>query len=78
MKQMGIIDDARMIRAAVDDVYHLWSNDCRYASESRLRAELIRRQLHQHIKGDVCKGCALKMLNAARLFLDRGVILWKL
>ena len=40
----------------MNDVYNLWANDYRYASEARLRSELTARKLYCGVKGDVLKG----------------------
>lgn len=68
---------AHNLRAAVDEIYSLWANDFRYASESRLRAELIRMKRHHRAKGDVLKASARQLTNAARKFIDRGILLWQ-
>lgn len=63
-------------RAAVNDVYNLWSNAFRHASEEWMRAYLKSRNQHRGIRGDYLKANALKSLNSARKFIDMGVQQW--
>jgi len=82
MVAKGVSHDRAMqytqdIRAAASEVYNLWANDYRYASESRLKSELNRMKQYDHAKGDVLKASALRLLNAAQALTDRGTELWK-
>ncbi len=67
---------SRRFVAWMNDVYNLWANDYRYASEARLRSELTARKLYCGVKGDVLKGCAYRLLNAAEKLIERGVVIW--
>jgi HEPN domain len=69
----GLIKD---LRGAVNDVYSLWANDFRYASEARLRAHLKRVRPVRKTKGDRLKAEARRQYNAASKFINRGVLLW--
>src|SRR5262249_23732459 len=62
------------LRTAVNDVYSLWHNNYRYASEERLLAHLKRMKLYQGTKGNLLKAKSLQLLRAAKLFVDRGVL----
>jgi HEPN domain-containing protein len=65
------------LRAAVNDVAILWTNNLRFASEARLRAFLVSIDRHLGKKGDPCKANALDLVNAAQKIIDRGTLLWK-
>ncbi len=64
------------LQAAVNDVYVLWHNTYRYASENRLLAHLKRLKLYRGIKGDPLKAKALYLLKAADLFITKGILQW--
>jgi len=49
------------------------SNDHRYASESRLKAELRRKKLHRSVKGDFLKYNAQRPIEAVRRIVDEEV-----
>lgn len=75
--QIGIY--RRTLQAAMIDISILWSNDYRYASEDRLRAHLRKKVgLRTGIKGDILKANAVRLLNAAQTFVDKGSRLWNL
>jgi len=67
----------REFQADLNDIYDLWSNDYRYASETRLRSHLKSQGLTRGIKGDVLKAKALALLTASQRFMDKGVLQWK-
>jgi hypothetical protein len=68
---------ARELRAAVNEIALLWSNDYRYASESRLRSHLQKEaRLRSGVRGDLLKANAQRLLNAAQTFIDKGYLLW--
>jgi hypothetical protein len=71
-----ITNHVKSLRAAVDDVYLLWHNNYRYASEERLLAHLKRMRLYQKVKGDLLKAKALQLFNAASVFITRGILQW--
>lgn len=80
-KAKGLSDDDMdqhmlALRTAVNDVYILWHNNYRYASEARLLAHLKKMKLYQSVKGDLLKAKALQILKAAQLFIDKGVLQW--
>jgi HEPN domain-containing protein len=69
----------RLSQAVVVDITtiaHTWSNDVRYASESRLRAELRRKDLHRGVKGDFLRFNAQRLVEAARRIVDEGDEKW--
>lgn len=66
----------RGLQAAAETVHHLWANDYRFASESRMRAHLKRLQLGRRIKGDVLKANAKRLLDASTSFINKGVLSW--
>jgi hypothetical protein len=67
----------RQLHADLNDVYELWSNDYRYASETRLRSHLKSREPTRGIKGDILKARTLALLTASQRFMDKGVLQWK-
>ena len=61
----------------MSDIYILWSNDYRYASEDRLRTHLKKDiRLRSGIKGDILKAQARRLIAAARKFIDKGSLRW--
>jgi hypothetical protein len=64
------------LRISVNDVYLIWANDYRYASEKRLRSHLLEKKIVLKAKGELLKAIALRMLTAAEKFITRGVLLW--
>jgi hypothetical protein len=67
---------AQDISAWMSDVYNLWANDYRYASEDRLRSELTSRRKIHGVKGDVLKAGACRLLNSAEMLIERGAVIW--
>lgn len=67
---------ALALRAAMNDVFVLWHNSLRFASEASLKAFLRRIDRLQGVKGDPLKKNAAELLNAAQTVVDRGVALW--
>ena len=81
-KKLGLSEDQiqahhKRLWSAVNDVFILWRNNYRYASEARLRAHLKKEKHYQRVKGDVLKAKALDLLKAAQRFIDNGVIQWR-
>jgi hypothetical protein len=64
------------LQASLNEVYNLWANDYRFASEARLRANLKQRKLDRGVKGDFVKAKTLSLLSSAQRFLDRGTFQW--
>jgi hypothetical protein len=62
---------------SVNDVYVLWHNNYRFASEARLLAQLKKKKLYQRAKGDLLKAKTYDLLKAAQRFIDKGVIQWR-
>jgi hypothetical protein len=60
----------------ITTIAHIWSHDLRYASESRLRADLRRKNLHRGVKGDFLKFNAQRLVGAARRIVAEGVERW--
>lgn len=63
--------------SSVNDVFVLWHNNYRFASESRLLAHLKRMKLYRGVKGDLLKAKAHDLLKAAQRFIDKGVVQWR-
>jgi HEPN domain-containing protein len=74
--ESGISRIDRELGADINTVDQVWSNDLRYASVSRLRAEPRRKKLHQGVKGDFLKFNAQQVVEAARRIVDEGVKRW--
>jgi hypothetical protein len=66
----------RRIGVNLGTIVQIWSNDHRYASQGRLRAELRRRGLHRGVKGDFLKYNAQRLIETARRIVDEGVERW--
>lgn len=67
------------LHSVINDVYRLWSNDYRFASEDRLRTYL-RKNLdrRRQVKGDLAKAFAFRLVNAAQKFVTKGQLLWEI
>jgi hypothetical protein len=63
--------------SSVNDVFILWRNNFRFASEARLVAHLKKMKLYQGAKGDLLKAKAYDLLKAAQAFIDKGVLQWR-
>ena len=68
----------RTLKVAVNEIFGLWANNYRFASEDRLRSDLKKITGYQKIKGDYLKEQARLFLNSAQRFLDMGVVQWQL
>ncbi|HZW33003.1 MAG TPA: HEPN domain-containing protein [Isosphaeraceae bacterium] len=66
----------RALGADIHDVGQIWSDDLRYASESRLRTHLRQMNLHRGVKGDFLKFNAQRLVEAARRIVAEGVERW--
>jgi len=71
-----IIRHTRTMRVAVNHVYMIWHNNYRFASEQRLLAHVKKMKLYRGLKGDILKANALHLIDAARVFIDKGVLQW--
>jgi hypothetical protein len=72
-----IEDHWRTLQLAGNEVFRLWANNYRFASEVRLRSHLKQITGYQkRIKGDYLKELARKFLASAQRFVDKGVLLW--
>jgi len=60
------------LQVAADQIFRLWANNYRFASEERLRVHLKRITGYQKIKGDYLKEQARQFLNSAQRFMDKG------
>jgi len=82
LKAKGLTDQQieeheKALRSAVNDVFILWGNNYRFASEARLLAHLKKMKLYQGTKGNLLKAKAYDLLKAAQRFLDKGVFQWQ-
>jgi len=66
----------RMLQVAVNEIFRLWANNYRFASEERLRSHLKKITGYQKIKGDYLKEQARQFLSSAQKFIDKGVVQW--
>lgn len=71
-----ILRSSREFRAAMNEIIILWHNNLRFASEARLRAHLAGVNRVQGIKGDPLKKNASDLLDAAKLIVNKGMVLW--
>jgi HEPN domain-containing protein len=81
LKAKGLTDQQieehqRVLWASVNEVYILWRNNYRFASEARLLSHVKRMRLYEGIKGDILKAKAYDLLKAAQRFIDKGVLQW--
>ncbi len=72
-----IEEHLRTLRAAVNDIYRLWSNSYRFSSEERLRSHLKKVTSYRKIKGDYLRVQARTLLNSAQRFIEKGVVQWQ-
>jgi HEPN domain-containing protein len=82
LKEKGLTDEQidaheKALWASVNDVFILWRNTYRFASEARLLAHLKKMQLYEGVKGDPLKANARRLLNASQQFVDKGVLQWR-
>jgi len=73
-----IEEHLRTLQSAANDIFRLWANNYRFASEERLRSHLKKITGYQRIKGDYLKEQARLFLNSAQMFIDKGVVQWQL
>ncbi len=82
LKAKGLSDDQIQVHqktlwSAVNDVFLLWRNSYRFASEARLLTYLKKMKLYQGAKGNLLKAKAYDLLKAAQGFIDKGVLQWQ-
>jgi hypothetical protein len=66
----------RTLQVAVNEIFRLWANNYRFASEERLRSHLKQITGYQKIRGDYLKEQARQFLSSAQKFIDKGVVQW--
>jgi hypothetical protein len=66
------------LRVAVNEIYRLWSNSYRFASEDRLQAHIKKITGYQKIKGNYLKEQCRRFLSSAQTFVDKGVVQWQM
>jgi hypothetical protein len=66
----------RSLQVAVNEIFAVWDNSYRFASEERLRTHLKRMTRDRRIKGDYLKEQARRFLSSVQKFVDMGVMLW--
>lgn len=64
------------IRGAMNQVFILWHNNLRFASEASAEAILKQAGKFKGVKGNPLKKNALDLVEAAQIVVDRGVVLW--
>lgn len=73
----GRIDEHfRALQVAVNQIYQLWGNNYRFASENRLRSHLKKVTGYRKIKGDYLEELARRFQNSVQQFFNKGVMLW--
>src|SRR5207249_1204825 len=82
LKKKGLTDEQiedheKVQWASVNDVFILWRNNYRFASEARLLAHVKKMKLYEAVKGDPLKANALRLLKAAQRFIDKGLLQWR-
>ena len=65
------------LNVAFYEIYRLWANNYRFASENRLRSHLKKITSYRKIKGNYLKEQARQFLSSAQTFIDKGVIQWR-
>src|SRR5437870_2725902 len=81
LKARGLTDEQieehqKTLWSSVNDVFILWQNNYRFASEARLLAHLKKMKLYRGAKGGLLKAKAYDLLKAAQRFIDQGVLQW--
>ena len=66
-----------VLSTSVNDVFILWRNNYRFASELRLLAHLKKMKLYKKTKGDLLKAKAYDLLQAAQPVSRKGVLQWR-
>ena len=72
-----IDEHLRTLRAAANEIYKLWANNYRFASEECLRLHFKKiTGYDKKIKGDYLKEQTRQFLSLAQKFIDKGVFQW--
>ena len=74
----AIDDHIVRLQSSVSEIWELWANDYRFASETRMRSFLKAKKLDRGIKGDALKARSKTLLTASQFFMDKGVFQWNL
>src|SRR5438552_808236 len=82
LKAKGLTDEQiqghqKVLWSSVNEVFNLWRNNYRFASEARLLTHLKKMKLYRRIKGGLAKAKAHDLLQAAQRFIDKGVLQWQ-
>ena len=82
LKAKGLIEEQiqahqKVLWTSVNEVFILWRNNYRFASEARLLAHPKQMKLFQGAKGDLLKAKAHDLLKAAQRFIDREILQWQ-
>jgi len=82
LKRKGLTDHQiqghhKALWSSVSEVFNLWRNNYRFASEARLLAHLKKMRLYKGTKGSLLKAKAHELIKAAQLFIDKGVLQWQ-
>lgn len=77
MSEEQLEADRRAMSAAIETLHLIWHNNLRYASTARWKAHLHRMGRLEGIKGDAPREIARRLLDAADIFVTKGIELWK-
>lgn len=66
------------LQTAANEIFRVWANSYRFASEERLRSHLKEITGYQKIKGDYLKEQTRRFLNSVDKFMEKGLVLWQL
>jgi hypothetical protein len=72
-----IDEHLQTLHVAVNEIFRLWANNYRFASEEQLRSHLKKITGYRRIKGDYLKEQARQFLSSAQKFIDKGVVQWQ-
>jgi hypothetical protein len=64
------------LNRAINEIYPVWSNTYRFASEERLATHLKKITAYEKIKGDYLKEITRRFLNSVQLLIDKGAVQW--
>jgi hypothetical protein len=82
LKAKGLTDEQieehqKVLSSSVNQVFVLWRNNYRFASEARLLTFLKKMKLYRKEKGDLLKAKANDLLKAAQQFISKGILQWQ-